>query len=237
MMTTKRNNVMKEKRRSSFMAENNIGQTIENNNKYASLINQYVTINGNSPEKSQGVLLGVGNEHIALLTDNGIVYYQSRHIKGIAKQQNKYTSNSNLDDLDYEIVKVNGFKDVVTAFRHKWVNLNGNKKDSIEGFISEVFDDHVIMINDGEVFYVPMFHIKSIAEAVKYEDNSDEGKNQNNNENRNKNRSRKNQKENDSQQHDENHDQLEEEQTASTKKDKILFKNSQVFSAYKDQND
>jgi len=72
---------------------------------------------------------------------------------------------------------------------------------------------------------------------VKYEDNSDEGKNQNNNENRNKNRSRKNQKENDSKQHDKNHNQLEEEQTASTKKDKILFKNSQVFSTYKDQND
>lgn len=150
---------------------------IDHHNNYASLMNQYVTINGNGPDSNQGVLLGVGNEHLALLTENGIVYYQLKHIKGVSKQQN-HSNNMNDYDLNFEVEKVTGFKDVLKAFRHKWVYLNGNKKHSIEGFLSEVHDDRVIIINNGEVFYVFIYHIKSIGEAVKNNKNDKENKNE-----------------------------------------------------------
>jgi|HigsolmetaGSP12D_1036236.scaffolds.fasta_scaffold01782_4 hypothetical protein len=206
--------------------ENNIQQPTENNTQFASFINQYVTINGNSPERTNGILLGVGKEHIALLTDTGIVYYQSRHIKGITKQQKKFHFFAKLANLDYEVVKVHGFKDVVRAFQHKWVILNGRKKDSLEGFISEVYDDHVIMINGGDVFYVPLYHIKSITEAVKNENNSDENKDENNHDNKNKNKQKK-----------KKNDHSEEDPASSDGREKVLVKSSQVFSAYKNNID
>ena len=149
---------------------------VEKNN-YASLLNQYVTMNGNGPEKIEGVLLGVGKEHVALKSDNGIMYYNLRHIKNIS---NNFQNNSNDTTYEYEVERVNSFKDVLKKFRHKWVKINGSKKDAIEGFLSEVFDDHVVMINNGEVFYVLIYHIKNITEATKSNDNNNNTQQQSN---------------------------------------------------------
>lgn len=154
---------------------------VEKNN-YASLLNQYVTMNGNGPEKIEGVLLGVGKEHVALKSDNGIMYYNLRHIKNIS---NNFQNNSNDTTYEYEVERVNSFKDVLKKFRHKWVKINGSKKDAIEGFLSEVFDDHVVMINNGEVFYVLIYHIKNITEATKSNDNNNNNTQQQSNQNKN----------------------------------------------------
>ena len=158
---------------------------VEKNN-YASLLNQYVTMNGNGPEKIEGVLLGVGKEHVALKSDNGIMYYNLRHIKNIS---NNFQNNSNDTTYEYEVERVNSFKDVLKKFRHKWVKINGSKKDAIEGFLSEVFDDHVVMINNGEVFYVLIYHIKNITEATKSNDNNNNNNNTQQQSNQNKNQS------------------------------------------------
>src|SRR5690606_22856406 len=106
-----------------------------------------------------------------------------RHIKSIS---NDFQNNSNDSTYEYEVERVNSFKEVLTKFRHKWVKINGSKKDSIEGFLSEVFDDHVVMINNGEVFYVLIYHIKNITEAVKNgDDNKDNNSQQQSNQNSN----------------------------------------------------
>jgi spore coat protein B len=160
-------------------------KNVEKNN-YASLLNQYVTMNGNGPEKIEGVLLGVGKEHVALKSDNGIMYYNLRHIKSIS---NNFQNNSNDTTYEYEVERVNSFKDVLKKFRHKWVKINGSKKDAIEGFLSEVFDDHVVMINNGEVFYVLIYHIKNITEATKSNDNNNNNNNTQQQSNQNKNQS------------------------------------------------
>lgn len=180
---------------------------VEKNN-YASLLNQYVTMNGNGPEKIEGVLLGVGKEHVALKSDNGIMYYNLRHIKNIS---NNFQNNSNDTTYEYEVERVNSFKDVLKKFRHKWVKINGSKKDAIEGFLSEVFDDHVVMINNGEVFYVLIYHIKNITEATKSNDNN----NNNNN--------------NTQQQSNQNKNQSSEKQSNPSRRADFIFNNRNLF--------
>lgn len=204
----------------------------DNHNKYTSLMNHYVTINGNGPDSNQGVLLGVGNEHLALLTDNGIVYYQLKHIKGVSKQQNN-SNNMNDYDLNFEVEKVTGFNDVLKAFRHKWVYLNGSKKDSIEGFLSEVHDDRVIIINNGEVFYVFIYHIKSIGEAVKNNNKNDK---ENKNEQKDEGHKNNHKSEGNRSQHQgkesKNKDDRKSEQHRS-RKAHILINNGEIFSNHK----
>lgn len=180
---------------------------VEKNN-YASLLNQYVTMNGNGPEKIEGVLLGVGKEHVALKSDNGIMYYNLRHIKNIS---NNFQNNSNDTTYEYEVERVNSFKDVLKKFRHKWVKINGSKKDAIEGFLSEIFDDHVVMINNGEVFYVLIYHIKNITEATKSNDNN----NNNNN--------------NTQQQSNQNKNQSSEKQSNPSRRADFIFNNRNLF--------
>ena len=192
-------------------------RTVEKNN-YDSLLNQYVTMNGNGPEKIQGVLLGVGKEHVALKTDKGVMYYNLRHIKSIS---NDFQNNSNDSTYEYEVERVNSFKEVLTKFRHKWVKINGSKKDSIEGFLSEVFDDHVVMINNGEVFYVLIYHIKNITEAVKNgDDNKDNNSQQQSNQNSNQSNKNKNQS---------NENKSDDNKSKSNRRADFIFSNRNLF--------
>ncbi|MET3698802.1 uncharacterized protein DUF2642 [Bacillus oleivorans] len=168
-------------------------QTV-NANFLASLVNEGINVNSSGPDGFEGTLLGAGKEHMAVQNSDGnITYYNLRHIKSVVKQKAKNNNNNNSLE-DFEVVQVDSFADVLKAHKHKWIQVNSSKKDSLQGFLSEVNDDHIVLINDGEVSYISIYHIKNLNEMIETEEEQqEENQTQENNQNNNQNNNQQNQ--------------------------------------------
>jgi len=133
-------------------------------------IGKVIRVNRGGPESRIGKLMDASDDHIALLTeDEGVVYYNTKHIKSLTDNvKGKMKFNIEVP-IDFEFKKADNFQDLLESLNLKWVKINRGGPEKVEGVITEVNKDFVVLIDNQEIVRLSMFHIKNISYGVKIE--------------------------------------------------------------------
>jgi spore coat protein B len=73
------------------------------------------------------------------------------------------------DPIDFEFKKADNFQDLLESLKLKWVKINRGGPEKVEGVITEVNKDFVVLIDNQEIVRLSMFHIKNISYGVTIE--------------------------------------------------------------------
>lgn len=163
---------------------------------YKNLIGTNVQVNLGGPEKAEGTLLKVQSDFCVVQSDDGVVYYPLQHINGFAEQyeddseesddneQNDNQNNQNNQNEAPIVVSGNRFGSVINRLKGETVQLNQGPKQ-IEGTVVGRTRDHILLEVDGQVTYVPTFHVQSMRWNYNNDNNDDNNNNDNNDNNNN----------------------------------------------------
>jgi hypothetical protein len=140
----------------------------EDINKY--FIGKVIKVDRGGPESRIGMLMDAGEDFLCLLTvDDGIVYYNTKHIKSFTDNL-KGQMEFNIEvPKDLKFKKAANFQDLLDSLKLKWVKINRGGPEKLEGVISDVCKEFVSLINNDEIVRLSMFHIKNISYGVKVE--------------------------------------------------------------------
>ncbi|WP_419961428.1 hypothetical protein [Psychrobacillus sp. BM2] len=151
-----------------------------------SLVDKVVKVDRGGPESRVGMLLAAKDDHFTLLTeDDGIIYYNTQHIKSITyNSKNQVDFNLEVPE-DFEYIQVDDFRSVLEKLSLHWVKINRGGPETLEGVMDVVTDDFVTIVANEEIIRVALFHIRNISYGVKVQ-KTKEDKDNNENENKDK---------------------------------------------------
>ena len=137
-----------------------------------------VRIDRGGPESRTGKLLSVSNDYFTLLTEKeGIIFYQAHHIKSLTQNVKQGVEfNSDFED-SYRFRAPQDFRCVLASLKNYWVKVNRGGPESIEGVLSEVLPECIVLVANEEVIRISIFHIRSISYRLNAGKNASESKN------------------------------------------------------------
>lgn len=165
------------------------------------LVGKWIKINRGGPDSIEGKVLAVKDDVMTLLSNNGIVFVSTRHIKSLSELGGSKTQGNRTDGNRTEGNKsrtkghVHGpsnFYDAIRSFNQKFVQINGGGPEMVTGFIAEISDDSIKLIHNREVLSIPLYHIKSIRAEASNTNKSGGNKSSNNKTSGNKKNKNKN---------------------------------------------
>ena len=113
----------------------------------------------------KGVLLDVKQDHIVVEVNKKVFYFALQHIQTISSNTKDFPVSTKVDhyvDKSYLI-------DVLTALRNNWVSINSLSDQEVLGVLSRISDDHVTVINNSELLYIPKSYISNINSNISEE--------------------------------------------------------------------
>lgn len=151
-------------------------------NKEALLLNlgKTIKVDRGGPESLVGKLIAVEKDYFALLTEeDGVVYYQSKHIRSITRDAKDFPTQPQEDGEEPGVLYYQGenFVGVIRNFKNSWVKINRGGPESLEGILNEIHDDYVTIISKQEVVIISLFHIRNISFGPKKEEEKSNAKN------------------------------------------------------------
>lgn len=114
----------------------------------------------------EGILLDVKNNHIVLEVNGNIVYFAIQQIQALSKNAKDL---SIAKESRAHLVR-NDLTDVLIALRYHWVTLNKYSNPTLFGILSSIFEDHIILINNKDLLYIPISNITDISSDISKSD-------------------------------------------------------------------
>lgn len=128
------------------------------------------------PETLVGRLMAVKKDHLVVLTDDGIVYAQTYHIKSITVDSKDYmeTEVKPVGEVEQEqplmtYIDAESMDKVLNEMKHSWVQVNRGGPHRIEGVLVDVQAEYITLISNNEITTIFNFHLKSISYGKKQE--------------------------------------------------------------------
>lgn len=150
-------------------------------------IGKQIQIERGGPDKLQGKLLAVKDDHMIVHTENGIVYVNNQHVKTISEpilnEVQEVVVDENLVVPEPIVVEAVDFRNLLSQLTHKLVKINQGGPNSLEGVLLTVRDDAVTIVHKMKDYvHYPLYHIKTITWVMnankeeKKDDKKDENK-------------------------------------------------------------
>lgn len=114
----------------------------------------------------EGILLDVQNNHIVLEVEKNIVYIEIHQIQALSKS----TKDLRIAKESSPYLVRNDLIDVLISLRYHWVTINKYSNPTLLGVLSSIFEDHIILINNKELLYIPISHITDISSNISKSD-------------------------------------------------------------------
>jgi len=135
-----------------------------------SLVDKVIKVDRGGPESRVGMLLSTADDHLTLLTeDDGIIYYNTQHIKSMTyNSKNQVEFNLEIPK-DFVYIQAEDFRGVLERLTLQWVKINRGGPEMLEGVMDVVTDDFVTIVANEEIIRVALFHIRNISYGVKIE--------------------------------------------------------------------
>ncbi|MFY4777389.1 hypothetical protein [Metabacillus sp. RGM 3146] len=141
-----------------------------NNETITSYVNKVVKVDRGGKESRVGKLLGCSQDYFVLLTeDDGVVFYQTHHVKSITQNTKDGIDFSLVIPEDFTFVQGEDFKGLLTNLKHHWVKINRGGPESLEGILDDVTADFITVIKNEEIISLNMFHIRNVSYGLKLE--------------------------------------------------------------------
>ncbi|MCJ8006418.1 hypothetical protein ACFFF5_03170 [Lederbergia wuyishanensis] len=132
------------------------------------LVGKSIKIGRGGAESRIGQLMTVADDHVALLTqDEGIVYYNTQHIKSLTENAKTESTSNIAVSEDYEFIQARDMNSVLGNLKYHWIKINRGGPESIEGVLDEVNGDYLTIISNEEIIRVSMFHIRNFSYGAK----------------------------------------------------------------------
>lgn len=140
-----------------------------------SLVDKVIKVDRGGPESRVGMLLSAADDHFTLLTEeDGIIYYNTQHIKSITHNSKNEVEFNQEIPKDFEYIQADDFRGVLDCLTLQWVKINRAGPETLEGVLDVVTDDFVTIVANEEVIRVALFHIRNISYGVKIKKNKDD---------------------------------------------------------------
>lgn len=156
---------------------------IMNKEWLTNLVGKVLKVDRGGPESRTGLLLGVYDDHLAILTEQeGVIYYKIDHIKSITENVKKGLQFQLEIPEDFTFKTAATFKGLLGNLTNQWVNINRGGPEKIEGVLHDTNDEYefVTLVLNEEVIRLAMFHIRSISYGARVEKQKEDEKSENN---------------------------------------------------------
>ncbi|WP_336497256.1 hypothetical protein [Psychrobacillus sp. FJAT-51614] len=114
----------------------------------------------------EGILLDVKQDHLVVEVNRNILYFSILHIKALSKNAKDFHISEKL----VKYLDRNDLTDLLITLRHNWIMINSLSKNALNGVLSSILSDHIILINDKELVYIPKSYISSIYSDISVKD-------------------------------------------------------------------
>ncbi|MDG4849949.1 hypothetical protein [Peribacillus frigoritolerans] len=176
------------------------------------LVGKVLKVDRGGPESRTGLLLGVYDDHLSILTEQeGVIYYKTDHIKSITENVKKGFQFQLEIPEDFTFKTAATFKGLLDDLRNQWVNINRGGPEKLEGVLHDINDEFVTLILNEEVIRLSMFHIRSISYGARVEKQKEDEKSEKNKNNKDDGKSEKNKDNKDDGKSEKNKDNKAEE--------------------------
>lgn len=114
----------------------------------------------------EGILLDIQENHTVLEVNENIFYIAKHQIQAISKN----TTELSLGKKFSPYLVRNDLTDVLIVLRYHWVTVNKYGIPTLHGILNSIFEDHIILINRKELFFIPISHITDISSDISESD-------------------------------------------------------------------
>lgn len=118
---------------------------------------------GQDPESRIGKVMGIGKDYFVLLTEeNKLVCYSIHHVKSMIVQVGtKLDFNYEIHE-GFEFNREFSLKKLLHLLKFQMVEVNRGP-EKIEGILSDVYNDYVVLKQKQKVCYLHLLHIRNIS--------------------------------------------------------------------------
>jgi len=129
------------------------------------LINMEIGLFLRDKQFIEGVLLDIKQDHIIVNVNQKIVYLAFQHIQALSKNAKDLRISTEV----VHYVDRDNLIDVLKALRYNWVSINSFSEQLLFGVLSKISDDHITVINNSELLYIPKSYLSTISSNVSNE--------------------------------------------------------------------
>lgn len=130
-------------------------------NVLCALINMKVGLYLRNSKFVEGILLDVKQDHLAVDVNGNVFYFAFEHIGAISKNAKDYSVYPETDSYPS-----NDLTDVLKVLKYNWVTINSLSNQALFGVLTSIVEDHIILINNQDLYYVPKSYISSIHKGI-----------------------------------------------------------------------
>lgn len=110
----------------------------------------------------EGVLLDVKQDHLIVEVDQNIFYFALEHIHALSKNAKDFRISSTIvPHLDR-----NNLAELLCELKYNWVTINSLSNQAFFGVLSNISEDHIILINNHEQLYIQKSFISNIYKGI-----------------------------------------------------------------------
>lgn len=107
----------------------------------------------------KGVLLDVKHDYLVVEVNQIVYYFALQHIQALSKNAKNFHISSKM----VPFIEKKYLVDVLKELRHNWVSINSLSDQALFGVLSRISDDHITVINNSEILYIPHSNISNIS--------------------------------------------------------------------------
>lgn len=149
-------------------------------------VGKLIQVERGGPDKIKGKLLGIKGDHLAVETENGVVYVHTPHVKTISEpivveKQAENAEPAAVPAAPPVVLEADDFTSLIGQMEHKYVKINQGGPNALEGVVLLQREGVVTIVHKMKDYvHYPIYHIKTItwiANAMKQEEKKDDNKN------------------------------------------------------------
>ncbi|WP_142383646.1 hypothetical protein [Bacillus sp. V5-8f] len=149
------------------------------------MVGKVLKVDRRGPESRTGLLLGIYDDHLSILTEQeGVIYYKTDHMKSITENVKKGFQFQLEIPGDFTFKTAATFKGLLNDLRNQWVNINLGGLEKLQGVLHDINDEFVTLILNEESILLSMFHIRSISYGARVEKQNEDEKSEKNKDNK-----------------------------------------------------
>ena len=108
------------------------------------------------------ILLDVKLDHIIVDMDDCIFYIAISHIQTLSKN----AKDPHITEKIVPYLDKKHLSDLFDALKYNWVTINGLSNGTFNGLLSNISDDHIMLINDTEILVIHKSFISNIYNGI-----------------------------------------------------------------------
>lgn len=123
----------------------------------------------------EGTLLDITGDHVALESNSKVVYYAKNQIHALSKSTKDFEPTTT---FEMPTKNTKQLQEVLCNLKYNWVTITSLNDQTFAGFLSRIYDDHVILINKEDQLVVPKSFILNVQQGESEEQSEEKNSNQ-----------------------------------------------------------